>query len=194
MRTVFFDVDTQNDFLLPAGALYVPGAEALVDSLARLNRHAAARGFPLLSTADAHLENDPEFARWPAHCVSGTHGQRKPASTLLGRRSVIPAHRAPIEMEETDQFIVEKQALDCFTNPNLPVLLAALNAERYVLYGVVTEICVSHAARGLLEAGLSVLLVEDAVRHLSEPARQAFFADFQARGGRLIPLAAALAL
>ena len=30
MRTVFFDVDTQIDFMFPSGALYVPGAEQIV--------------------------------------------------------------------------------------------------------------------------------------------------------------------
>ena len=30
MKSVFFDVDTQIDFLYPAGALYVPGAESIV--------------------------------------------------------------------------------------------------------------------------------------------------------------------
>ena len=40
MKTVFVDVDTQIDFLFPAGALYVPGAEALVPKIAALNRYA----------------------------------------------------------------------------------------------------------------------------------------------------------
>ena len=30
MTTVFFDIDTQVDFLYPAGALYVPGARPVV--------------------------------------------------------------------------------------------------------------------------------------------------------------------
>jgi nicotinamidase/pyrazinamidase len=37
MKTVFVDVDTQIDFLFPAGALYVPGAERLLPAIARLN-------------------------------------------------------------------------------------------------------------------------------------------------------------
>ena len=61
MKTVFVDVDTQIDFLYPAGALYVPGAEALLPVLARLNQYAAAQSIPVLSTMDAHLEDDPEF-------------------------------------------------------------------------------------------------------------------------------------
>ena len=46
MKTVFFDVDTQLDFLYPAGALYVPGAERIVPAIARLNRFAARARHP----------------------------------------------------------------------------------------------------------------------------------------------------
>ena len=97
MRTAFFDIDTQLDFLFPAGALYVPGAERIVKKVARLNRHAAERGIPLLSTMDAHSENDPEFRQWPPHCVVETFGQHKPESTLIAGRVVLPARATAIE-------------------------------------------------------------------------------------------------
>ena len=64
MSDVFFDIDTQLDFVLPAGALYVPGAEKILPVVARLNRHAIGKGIPLISTADAHREDDPEFTQW----------------------------------------------------------------------------------------------------------------------------------
>src|SRR5207247_530250 len=78
MKTVFFDIDTQIDFMFPAGALYVPGAERILPVIARLNRQATT----LVSTMCAHQEDDPEFKQWPPHCVVGTFGQLKPASTL----------------------------------------------------------------------------------------------------------------
>ena len=37
MKTVYVDVDTQLDFLYPAGALYVPGADARVRHFIRDN-------------------------------------------------------------------------------------------------------------------------------------------------------------
>ena len=40
MKTVFFDIDTQIDFVYPAGALYVPGAERILATVAELNRRA----------------------------------------------------------------------------------------------------------------------------------------------------------
>ena len=97
MSTVFFDVDTQLDFLYPAGALYVPGAESIVPQVAALNRYAAKNGIPVVSTMDAHTENDPEFREWPPHCVAGTAGQQKPAATLLEPRTTIRS--APQEFD-----------------------------------------------------------------------------------------------
>jgi len=165
VKTVFFDVDTQIDFMFPSGALYVPGAEQIVDRVAELNRYAMSHGIPLISTMDAHSEDDPEFEIYPHHCVAGTLGQRKVAATLMG------------------QHIVEKQTLDCFTSPQLPGLLANLAAERYVVYGVVMEICVRIAAEGFQKMGARVEVVEDAVRSLSDEAGAAWLGQFRARGG-----------
>ena len=50
MKTVFFDIDTQLDFMYPAGALHVPGSEKIVEQIAALNRFAGAQnGIPLVS-------------------------------------------------------------------------------------------------------------------------------------------------
>ena len=87
MKAVFFDIDTQIDFVYPAGALYVPGAERILPAVAELNRHAPL----VISTMDAHSEDDPEFQIYPHHCVVDTTGQQKPASTLLAARAIIPA-------------------------------------------------------------------------------------------------------
>lgn len=165
MKTVFFDIDTQFDFVNPAGALYVPGSEHIIPNVARLNRYAADHGIPLISTADAHTETDPEFASWPHHCVAGTLGQRKPETTLVG------------------QIVLTKQSVDCFTIPGLPALLDELGAERCVVYGVVTEICVKHAVFGLLRTGRYVELVTDAVKSLDENAAAQMLRDLAAQGG-----------
>lgn len=164
MKTAFIDVDSQLDFLYPAGALYVPGAECIVAAIAQLNRYAAANGIPVISTTDAHFENDPEFRQWPPHCVSGTWGQRKAEATLLERRVVIPNRDCNIE--HAPQMIVEKQTVDVFQAPNLARVIASLSADSFVVYGVVTEICVMYAARGLLKMGKTVTVVTDAIKEL----------------------------
>ena len=187
MKTIFFDVDTQIDFVYPAGALYVPGAEQIVDNVARLNRFSASQGFPLISDTDAHSENDPEFHDWPAHCVTGTVGQTKPQATLLDRRVVVSS-KAPLDAwpAGAQQILLEKQSLDAFSNPRLPGFLELLGAERFVVYGVVTEICVKRAAWGLIRTGKRVELVTDAIRHLNEADARAMIAEFEAAGGKLV--------
>ena len=185
MRTIFFDIDSQLDFLYPAGALYVPGAERIVPAIARLNRHAMAHGIPVVSTTDAHTENDPEFQVWPAHCVAGTMGQHKAESTLLGKRVVVPNRECRLALDGAEQIIVEKQHVDAFTAPNMGRIVELLAADACVVYGVVTEICVLFAARGLLKYGKPVTIVTDAVAALNAEASARALAEICAAGGSL---------
>ena len=67
----FFDIDTQMDFVFPAGALYAKGGERVIPVVAALNRYASASGIPLISSVCAHPENAREFRDWAPHCVAG---------------------------------------------------------------------------------------------------------------------------
>jgi nicotinamidase/pyrazinamidase len=162
MKQVFFDIDTQIDFLYPAGALCVPGAEKLIPTLAALNRHAPV----LISTMCEHAENDPEFSVFPPHCVAGTVGQQKPPALLVPH-----------------QILFAKQELNAFANPRLEALLREIAADAYVVYGVVTEICVQFVAEKLLTLGAPVTIVRDAIQHLDSATSQLFLEKFAARGG-----------
>lgn len=168
MSTVFFDIDTQIDFMLPTGALYVPGAETMIPIIAALNRKAPI----VISSMCAHSEDDPEFAIYGHHCVVGTVGQQKPPVTLLN--------------DPARQFFMLKQELDVFSNPDLLPLLKRLNADSYVVYGVVTEICVEFAAFGLLKTGKSVTIVTDAIRSLDDSAAASMIARLTEAGGHLV--------
>src|SRR5450759_4225103 len=185
MKTIFFDIDTQLDFLYPAGALYVPGAERIVPVIARLNRYAAAHDIPVVSTVDAHSENDVEFKVWPPHCVAGTTGQHKAEATLLEKRVVVPNRDCTLALDGAQQIVVEKQHVDVFTARNLARVVELLAADRFVVYGVVTEICVLYAARGLLKYGKPVSVVTDAVAALTAEASVRALEEIRASGGRL---------
>jgi nicotinamidase/pyrazinamidase len=188
MKIVFFDIDSQLDFLYPSGALYVPAAEHIVPAIAALNRFAAAAGIPVVSTTDAHSEDDPEFAAWPHHCVAGTLGQRKAEATLLDRRVVVPNRKCALAIEGARQIIIEKQTVDAFETMNLLRILDMLDAGRCFVYGVVTEICVLHAARGLLRTGRSVTIVTDAVQTLDAGNSEKALGEIRAAGGTLATL------
>jgi len=185
MKTVFFDIDTQLDFVSPSGALYAPGAERVIAAVARLNRHAARSGIALISTTDAHAENDAEFAQWPPHCVSGTLGQRKPQATLLEKSIVVPNCDALPDTAGAAQIILEKQTTDVFETRTIAALLERLAAGRFVVYGVVTEVCVWHAALGLLRRQKPVTVVTDAVQALRPEAGERALAELRAAGATL---------
>jgi len=195
MKTIFFDVDTQIDFLYPAGALYVPGAETIEANLSKLTRYAVEHSYQIVSTADAHDEDDAEFKVWKPHCVARTTGQQKCGRTLLAQRQTLTT--APNQdlapFRDAPQIVAEKQMLDCFTNANLRPLLRLSAADRYVVYGVVSEYCVRCAAFGVLETGAQVELVVDAIKCLDKAAERALIQQFCARGGLATTVSAILA-
>lgn len=186
---LFWDVDTQVDFMEPGGKLYVPGAEKVVGNIQRLNGWAKSHGVQVLSSVDAHLLTDPEFKDFPPHCLVGTPGQKKVARTSLPNQLVIPNRTIdlPSDLSLFDQIIVEKQATDVFTNPNLESVVQRIaKGKDVVLYGVVTEICVGQAAHGLIQRGHRVHIVSDAIQHLDSDAAQRTMKDVLQNGGRIL--------
>ena len=188
MSALFIDVDTQLDFLYPAGALYVPGAERLLPALAHLSHYAARHGILVISTVDAHTENDPEFQTWPKHCVAGATGQHKAEATLLPRRVVVPNREGNLSIEGAQQIVVEKQTVDAFRTHTFARIIERLNPDRFVVYGVVTEICVLHAVRGLLKLGKPVTVVTDAIQSLTPQAAHDTLDEMRA-GGAVLAIA-----
>ena len=185
---IFWDVDTQVDFLDPQGKLYVPGSERIVPKLEALTRCAGDQNILVIASACAHHEDDPEFQQFPPHCLAGTPGQRKIPQTLLPNRLVLPSEAAevPRAPRKFQQIILEKRQFNVFSSPNSDSLLERLIETEITLYGVVTEICVAATVRGLLDRGYRVRIVTDAVRALEEPKAQSLFEEVQQRGGRLV--------
>jgi nicotinamidase/pyrazinamidase len=176
MKNIFFmDIDTQRDFMLPTGALYVPGAERIIPKLRRLFDFARKNEITILSSADAHVANDPEFNECPAHCVQGTEGQRKLDETLLRRPMIFPNKPMDRNLLDTvrkyQQIIIEKQTLDVFSNPMAERMLRVL-PPRAIVFGVTTEYCVKMACLGLRRRGVQTALVSDAIRALAPKTEQ----------------------
>lgn len=168
----YFDIDTQIDFVFPAGTLYGPGAERILPAVAELNHYAGDHEIPLISSMCAHPEDSQEFKVWPPHCVAGTFGQRKPASTLLN--------------DPAKQIIIEKDDLDLFSNPTVLPLLDKLGIDECFVYGVFTEYCVKCAIMGLLKSGRKVSLIMRATAHLNNAAGEQVVREFIAAGGKCV--------
>lgn len=185
---LFWDVDTQKDFLVPAGRLYVSGAEKIIPNLRELTLWAGAHQVPLISSACAHRPGDPELQTYGEHCMAGTPGQQKVPETLLSSGFTVP--NRPIELPHVKSFqqiIIEKRHFDVFTNPNTDEVVQQFGSRLLILlYGVTTDICVAHAANALLERGHRVELVADAIAALDEKAGAAFLESFLNRGGIVV--------
>jgi nicotinamidase/pyrazinamidase len=90
---IFYDVDTQNDFMNNNGALYVPGTEEIKPNLSKLTKYAIANHVPVLGSVDRHFgteeyrERERELKRWggpfPDHCMANTEGELKIPETTL---------------------------------------------------------------------------------------------------------------
>lgn len=184
---VFVDVDTQRDFLDPAGALYVPGADAIVGNLARLTRFARERGIPVLATACSHTSDDPELARFGPHCLAGTPGQERVGATAWPGGAVVGPMERFAGSDVPAHLTVEKREFDVFSHPEADRLVAlyARNRPTFVVYGVATDYCVKAAALGLLERGCKVAVVVDAIRGIDRDGEAEVLAEFTRRGALL---------
>jgi nicotinamidase/pyrazinamidase len=173
--TVLWDVDTQFDFMLPDGKLYVPGAEETVPAMKLLVDAARAAGVVHIASADDHeltdgeISTEPDFVTtYPPHCLRGTRGARKIPETE--QEEPVPLGLGPVPdlYLEGREFLLLKKSFDVFTNPNTERLLDRLGPDEIVVFGVATDVCDDAAIRGFLARGLKVRFVEDAARGLDE--------------------------
>jgi nicotinamidase/pyrazinamidase len=167
---IFFDIDTQSDFMDSTGALYVPDAEAIRPNVGRLLREAGDRKVTTVSSRCAHEPGDPEFEIFPPHCIDGSPGAERVFADLpaLPRREIDVDATADqqAQIRPATHYVVKKKVFDLFSNPWLEGLRrkGAFKGESCVVFGVATDYCVRACALGLAEAGARVLLVEDAIR------------------------------
>lgn len=181
----FFDIDTQIDFLFPAGALYGKGGENLIAPVASLNHYAIDHKISLISTTCAHPEDAAEFSTFPPHCIKGTVGQLKPPALLAPSHFTVPNRQINIDARGAQQILLEKNDLDLFTNPNTEDLLRQLGATDCIVYGAFTEYCVRCAVNGLLRLGHRVSLVTDAIGALDDAKGDEVIRSFTSAGGIL---------
>jgi len=184
--------------MLPGGKLYIPDAEKIIPNINRLVDLARASRVLLVSSADAHAPDDPEFRLFPPHCVQGTPGAQIVPQGLAPNRLTVPndaSFKLPIDLSAYQQIVLEKQALDVFTNPHASELVQALGPHvEYVVFGVVTEFCVCCAVKGLLQRGATVKIVRDAIQTIKREQGDASLAEMRALGARLVSTDQAIAM
>lgn len=198
---IYWDVDTQHDFVRATGKLYVPGSEEILPVLARLTDHAHAHRIPIVASADDHLPGHRELSdapdwreTFPPHCMRGTPGQAKvPETTLRDPLLIEPDVTDPAALglrirAHRGDFLLHKHWFDVFTNPNTRLLLDVLAPESIVLYGVALDVCNRYAIDGLLRErrGARLALVTDAVRAIDPTRGESLLDGWRRQGVRMV--------
>ena len=196
MTRVFWDVDTQVDFIEPDGELYVAGSETIRANLARLTTFAHDHGIRIVASSDCHapedeeLSDDPDFAdTFPPHCMIGTPGQARIPETELSGALIIepdadPAEALALVKGHDNDILFHKRYFDVFTNPCVTPIVEALGITEVTLYGVALDVCNRYAVEGLLRhhPKITITVATDAVRAIDETRRDQLLTNWQARG------------
>ena len=197
-KIVFWEVDVQEDFMLPGGKLYVSGAEKIIPNIERLVDEARGGRVLLISSACRHLPDDPEFKIFPPHCVRGTPGERIIPQGVAQKVYPVPndgSAKLPGSIFENQQLILEKQTLDVFSNPHTEAIVNRLGKDtEYLVFGVVVEHCVYLAAKGLLDRGHKVSIVKDAVETLKGADGRRSLHELKSLGAAFVSTEEAIAM
>jgi len=204
MKTIFWNVDTQFDFMRNdesfPGTLAVPGALWIEDKLDRLTTYAHNHGITIVFSGDWHTDksrefsNKPDFQKtFPPHCLIGTKGAEYVPATTPDNPLIVD-WRENFDKEafkhHKGDYILYKDAFDVFAgspeSPHAEACLDILSPERVVVYGVATNVCVNFAVVGLKERGIDVYAVVDAIKELPGLPLKDVLDNWENRGVNLI--------
>lgn len=186
-QVVFWDVDTQFDFMRETGKLYVRGAKDITPVLARITKFVKDNDIIYRATMDVHAKDDPEFkghgGDFPPHCVVGTRGMKKipETSSFLG-----PGF---------DPRVLGKKSYDIFSEPFMGKVVEHFKKEgitTVIVYGVATDYCVKAAALGFAKRGFHVVVLKDAIAGVKPATTAAAIAEMKVAGVRFHPFDAAV--
>ncbi len=177
---LFWNVDTQIDFMKASGKLYVEGAEEIEPVLEKLSAFAKKNNIKVVNSCDYHneksaeLSDKPDFLKtFPPHCMENTEGQdfvdatRPDSAVIFDWNKNYSEDDIKTMINGQRNIIIRKDVFDVFANnTNAENILKVLEPKTVVAYGVATNVCVDFAVKGLLKRGYTVLVVEDAIKGL----------------------------
>jgi len=192
---LFWNVDTQVDFMEPDGKLYAPGAEEIKPALKMLTDLAAKMDICVVNTADFHypesaeLSSNPDFINtFPEHCMADTLGAQYVAETKPFDPLVFDWDKEYSSLDEVKtrrNIVIRKDAFDVFAgNPHTEKIVELLAPKNVIVYGVTTNVCVNDAVIGLAKRVEKVFVVKDAIKEL--PNIPLPFENWKKKGVELI--------
>ncbi len=177
MKILFWNVDTQKDFMELDGTLYVPKVEEIRGELSQLTRLAKKKHITVVSTADWHVDDSKELSiepdmmeTFPEHCMIDTIGaefidETKPEDPVIVNWNDDKVHWE--NLIASREILIRKDLFDVFAgNKWADEIANRLEPDLVIVYGVTTNYSVDMAVTGLVDRVKQVIVVEDAIKHL----------------------------
>jgi len=193
---IFWDVDTQYDFMMPDGKLYVPGAEQIVNRVSEIRKFALASGFSILADIDWHSADDEEISEapdmketFPPHCMAGQRGGERVG--YLGNVPIdyveigeVDADTLPrLAEKEQAHIVIRKKTLNVFDNPNTDTLVDLVKPMHVAVFGVALDCCVYYVLQGLSKhEAVKLSLLTDATRSLQTRPDEEIYRELRQLG------------
>jgi nicotinamidase/pyrazinamidase len=179
---LFWNIDTQIDFMEPGGRLYTSGSEDVIPILEKITLFAKKHRIRVINTCDYHqinsseLSSNPDFVNsFPQHCMAGTRGADFIPETapelpvVIGWEKDVTLSPEIKDEERYRNIILRKDNFDVFKgNPYTDKVLEIINPEIVIVYGVATNIAINKAVIGLVERGKKVFIINDAIKELPD--------------------------
>jgi nicotinamidase/pyrazinamidase len=197
---IFWDVDTQYDFMMRDGKLYVPNAEEIIPNLKKLYDYARKNEIQIMGSADYHTPNDEEISdnpdylnTFPQHCLQGTAGWEKIGATKplnplwIDSKKYKGKELEAMVKNHTGEIIFRKQKFDVFSNQNVDSVLEIINPKEVVVFGVALDVCVAYAIEGFLRRKkYKIYLVGDAVKSIYEERGRQLIEKWKSEGVEIV--------
>jgi len=201
MKTIFWCVDAQKDFMNREGKLYVQDAETIKKNLKKITDYAKKNKIKVVSTGDSHTIISKEISKFPdlkttfpEHCMAGSDGMEFISETVPEDGTVIidnTLNDFPIEkLIESRNVVLYKDHFNIFDevagNPWALNTIALFNPDTVIVYGVASNVCVDHAVLGLIDELCTVIVIKDAIKELPGCNVEALYKKWRDAGVKLI--------
>jgi nicotinamidase/pyrazinamidase len=142
-----------NDFVRKGSPLEVPETRKMLPRLVQELERARGQRMPVIYLCDAHAKDDREFERmhWPPHAIKGSKG-----AEVVEELKPLPGDT-----------MVKKKSYSGFHGTTLQRVLERLSAEKLILTGCVTNICILYIAYEAVVRGYAVKVMKDCVAGLN---------------------------
>ncbi|MBQ7303558.1 MAG: cysteine hydrolase family protein [Alphaproteobacteria bacterium] len=169
-KNILMRIDFQNDFVHPQGDLTISDTDLIKKHQKFANSLQSGMVDLIIDSYDTHFKetynNTIESKNFPIHCVFGSWGWQS-AAPLKDNIEKIDIFKSTTNIwNEKNTYEILSQD---FTNKNV------------YLCGVLSEVCVYQAMKGLLKRGANVIIIEDLCKGINAQVRDILeHSDFQA--------------